>query len=184
MADELYQVRSLKNSFQLIEPPTITNSQQGELHALVANKARSSGKFNAYFWTRFLNHFKLSSYKLLPADRFQDALEFLRKLEGDAVDSFMMLTKKELASLMNENYQSANDGEIFANENSITLKLKPWVKGDKLQRWLIMKCQDLLTFHTLDDDQEVMTKEIFIRQLKHDDYIVMKKDDFLKKLQQ
>jgi Rha family phage regulatory protein len=183
MAEEIYQVKSLKNSFKLIEPPTITNAQQGELHAIVANKARSCNKFNSYYWSRFQNHFKLSSYKLLPAERFQEALDFFKKLEGDEKDSFFMLSPKELSALANENQFIEKDGLVM-RESSLTFTLPPLEKNHKLKRWLISQIDGLLTFHALADNQEVLTKETFIRQLIHDDYIVLKKDDFINKLQQ
>lgn len=53
------QSQLLSNIEQLPEPPTITKAQQGDLFTMVANKARSSGKPNAYFWSRYQNHFKL-----------------------------------------------------------------------------------------------------------------------------
>jgi Rha family phage regulatory protein len=184
IAEELSQVKSLKNSFKLIEPPTITNAQQGQLHALVADKARATNKFNSYFWSRFLNHFKLSSYKLLPYERFEEAMEFLRRLEGDASDSFVMLSHKELNGLIKENDEAINCGEARPKEatNSITLTLAP---SDKVKRWLITQAKpEVVILLQLTDDMEVITKETFIRQLIHDDYIVMKKDDFINKLQQ
>jgi hypothetical protein len=122
MAEELQQIRALKNSFKLIEPPTITHVQAGEIITLVGDKTRATGKHNAYFLTRFKNHFKLSSYKLLPAERFAEAMEFLRRLEGDTRDSFVMLSHKELNALT-----LAHDVKTLdppqADTNSITLTL-------------------------------------------------------------
>jgi hypothetical protein len=90
----------------LPEVQTITRAQQGELFTMVANKARSVNKPNAYFWARFQNHFKVSSYKLLPADKFGEAMDYLRRLEGNEGDSFMMLTPQELSGIVRENIES------------------------------------------------------------------------------
>jgi hypothetical protein len=90
----------------LPEAQTITRAQQGELFALVSNKARSVNKSNAYFWARFQNHFKVSSYKLLPADKFSEAMDYLRRLEGSDNDSFMALTPQELSGIVRQNIES------------------------------------------------------------------------------
>ncbi|MGR8981887.1 MAG: phage antirepressor N-terminal domain-containing protein, partial [Gammaproteobacteria bacterium] len=96
----------------LPEPPVITKAQQGELFALVANKAHTGGKSPAYFWSRFQNHFKVSSYKLLPASRFNEACEFLHRLEGLEMDSFLMLTHKELSDIIRQNIEGRERRQI------------------------------------------------------------------------
>jgi prophage antirepressor-like protein len=84
------------------EQPTITKSQQGDLHAIVANKARSSGKPVAYYWSRYQNHFKLASYKDTPAHKFEEARQYLLRLEGDGDDSLLSITKSDLKTLVIE----------------------------------------------------------------------------------
>lgn len=185
MAEQLHQHRLANQSNQLPEPPTISNAQQGILLNLINDKSRATGKLNSYYLSRLKSHFNLSSYKYLPADRIDEAYEFLRKLDSGAEDALVMLSQKELNALIDKNQFSKKDDDIIAKENSITLtlSLKPWTQGDKLQRWLITKCQDLLTYSPLNEDQEVMNKETFIRILQHDDYIVMKKSEFFSRFQ-
>jgi hypothetical protein len=88
---------------QLSEPPTITRTQQGELATMVANKSEDCGRPRAYFWSRFQNHFKIASYKDLPAERFDEAVDYLRRLEGNDRDAFMMLSHRELCDILRQN---------------------------------------------------------------------------------
>lgn len=57
-------------------PPTeITKAQAGELAALLAERF-PVGKDRPYAWSRFNNHFRLASYKDLPAGRFEEATNY------------------------------------------------------------------------------------------------------------
>ena len=58
---------------------TITKAQQGELSALVSVRF-PSGKDRPYAWSRFNNHFRLASYKDLPANRFGEACEYIKPM--------------------------------------------------------------------------------------------------------
>lgn len=60
-------------------PETITKAQQGELSTLIAERF-PSGKDRPYAWSRFNNHFRLASYKDLPANRFGEACEYIRTM--------------------------------------------------------------------------------------------------------
>ena len=58
---------------------TITKAQQGELATLIAERF-PSGKDRPYAWSRFNNHFRLASYKDLPANRFGEACEYIKTM--------------------------------------------------------------------------------------------------------
>ena len=58
---------------------TIDKAQQGELATLIAERFPSS-KDRPYAWSRFNNHFRLASYKDLPASRFEEACEYIRTM--------------------------------------------------------------------------------------------------------
>ena len=58
---------------------TITKAQQGELSALITERF-PSGKDRPYAWSRFNNHFRLASYKNLPANRFGEACEYIKTM--------------------------------------------------------------------------------------------------------
>ena len=58
---------------------TISKAQQGELATLIAERF-PSGKDRPYAWSRFNNHFRLASYKDLPANRFGEACEYIKTM--------------------------------------------------------------------------------------------------------
>lgn len=68
-----------KTGSYAIQNRTIDKIQQGELSALIAERF-PSGKDRPYAWSRFNNHFRLASYKDLPANRFKDACEYIRTM--------------------------------------------------------------------------------------------------------
>jgi antirepressor protein len=101
---------------ELPEPPVITKAQQGELFSLVAAKAVTSGKTNAYYWSRFNNHFKTNGYKNLPADKFDEGKSYLERLEGDSDKAFFVLTQEEIDTKVKQ----AAEGELLPLANDFT----------------------------------------------------------------
>ncbi len=77
-------------------PETITKAQQGELATLIAERF-PSGKDRPYAWSRFNNHFRLASYKDLPANRFKDACEYIKTMP----EPVQALPKPETRSSIN-----------------------------------------------------------------------------------
>ena len=73
---------------QPVLPHLITPEQAGELATLIAERF-PEGKHRPYAWSRFNNHFRLSSYKTLPASKFADACEYIRSMpaKGDGSSS-------------------------------------------------------------------------------------------------
>ena len=65
---------------------TITKAQQGELATLIAERF-PSGKDRPYAWSRFNNHFRLASYKDLPANRFEEACKYIKAMQGIVQDA-------------------------------------------------------------------------------------------------
>lgn len=96
-------------------PQLITTAQQGELFTRVVNKSETSGKTRAYFWARFSNHFVINSYKNLPYEKFDEGMEYLRKLEGDCEGGFMALTPQELSKVIQENTPLSRQGKLSLN---------------------------------------------------------------------
>lgn len=74
-----------------LEPPILTKSQTGELYTRVNAISAGSGKIRAAIWSRFQNHFHLSSYKDLPALRYEEALTYLDKLKAEYANGVEML---------------------------------------------------------------------------------------------
>jgi len=67
----------------LPEPPTITRTQAGELSALIAERAEADGCSRAYCWSRFNRHFRIARYRDLPAERFDEAVEYIKAMPGE-----------------------------------------------------------------------------------------------------
>lgn len=70
----------------LPEPETISKVQQGELATLIAERF-TSGKDRPYAWSRFNNHFRLASYKDLPASKFNEACAYIADMTPPALQN-------------------------------------------------------------------------------------------------
>ena len=55
---------------------TISKAQQGEIATRISEKF-PDGRKRPYAWSRFNNHFRIASYKDLPASRFDEACEYI-----------------------------------------------------------------------------------------------------------
>lgn len=73
-----------KNGQFIHENLTITPEQQNALQQIVARKTGDDGNKRAALWSRFNNHYKLGSYKQLPASKFPDAVVYLDSIAEDA----------------------------------------------------------------------------------------------------
>ena len=182
----------------LPEPPTITKAQQGELFTLVNNKAKSSGKPNAYFWSRYQNYFKLSSYKLTPADKFDEAMDYLRRLEGEDKDAFMMLTHQELSDIIRENMTAAKpkEGEVMPKQEANTftvsfnedsrlknIMLKFDTTDTTYNRWFVTMSDGVIMVKPMPMDEMSLTFEQWIKYATQErGYIVLRKSDVIDKL--
>ncbi len=159
----------------LPEPYTITKSQAGELYTIVSNKAASSGKPRAYYWSRYQNHFKLASYKDTPADKFDEAKAYLLSLEGDA--DLLHVTPLELDALVDQRVKKVLEGEWLSHakpespqtdENGVTLFF-PKLKNNRQRRWLVQQPRDeMVMYWALDDDQEVMSWQDFRKKIAYE----------------
>lgn len=66
-----------------VPPQAITPAQQNALQQIIKRIAGGDGKRTVALWSRFNNHFRLGSYKQLPADSFADAVTYLEGLTGE-----------------------------------------------------------------------------------------------------
>ena len=99
-------------------PEAITKSQQGELATLIAERF-PSGKDRPYAWSRFNNHFRLASYKDLPASRFGEACEYIRTMPEQ-----MPALPRPAVNLLDKDY--------FAKVRDIAIKFADdWVRVGK-----------------------------------------------------
>ena len=68
-----------EHGFYAVQDRAISKAQQGELATLIAERF-PSGKDRPYAWSRFNNHFRLASYKDLPASRFGEACKYIKQM--------------------------------------------------------------------------------------------------------
>lgn len=168
----------------LQEPPTITKSQAGELFNQVNAICSGSGKIRAELWSRFQNHFKLASYKDLPAEKFDEALAYLdqkrQEYLGGPVD-MLYISQQELQARI-ESGIKAIEGELLRSPVARhTLDLSLTFPIGK-QRYLLTAVDGVLRMMPLEDEL-VMTFEQFITHAQHErDYIVVKKAEVAQKL--
>lgn len=150
---------------QLPEPPTITKAQQGILFNKVTNIAAGRGQIRTQIWSRFQNHFKLSSYKNLPADQFDEALAYLdaKNNEYNQGLEMMYVSNVELAALVDERVK-AIEGELLPKKKpstSVTLTFD----GEEHQKFLV----NMNPLYTT------------VSKLAHDELIIRKGDYYLMK---
>ncbi len=67
--------------YQMPDSPTISPAQQRALQDAIAARF-PDGRQRPYAWSRFNNHFKLGSYKQLPADQCDAALAYIAAMDG------------------------------------------------------------------------------------------------------
>lgn len=77
----------------------ITVAQQGELATLIAERF-PNGKHRPYAWSRFNNHFRIASYKSLPAEKFAEACDYIASLpvKQEALPAPSLLNRRWLVS--------------------------------------------------------------------------------------
>ncbi len=84
----------------------ITPAQQNALQQIVADKDMT-GKRRPYIWSRFNNHYKLGSYKQLPATQFDEAADYLRAMPMKDAPSLPApddLTGLAMAAIKNQRF--------------------------------------------------------------------------------
>ena len=97
---------------------SISKAQQGELATLITERF-PSGKDRPYAWSRFNNHFRLASYKDLPASRFEEACEYIKTMPEQ-----MPALPRPSVNLLDKDY--------FAKVRDIAIKFADdWVRVGK-----------------------------------------------------
>ncbi len=167
---------------RLPEPPAITKAQAGILYNKVCAIAGGDNKIRSAVWKRFQNHFALSSYKDLPAEKFDEAVAYLEAKQEEYRQGVEMLyiSTKELDLLIREQLAAlpapeAKTGEFIPKAGSVTLTIHP-IEDDKPKRWLVTQSLDgKATMWMLTDDIAVMTREQLVSELERGGHIFIDK---------
>ena len=163
----------------LPEPPTATKAQLGILFNRVKTISGGSGKIRAELWSRFQNHFKLSSYKDLPADKFDEAMEYLDLKEQEYSQSVEMLwiSRTELNDLVTQQLKSLPvpaplEGDVMPKSSKNTLsvdlnmmdglrKITFDFKTNAYQngRWAMWQSDGNFSIRVMDDDEFLISSQ-------------------------
>lgn len=88
-------------------PTQITDEQKNAIQQAVAARAGDDGKKRMYFWSRFNNHFKIATYKELPAVMFDVAISYIKEMPDKEQKSLPapVIDTKLLENVMNNAYE-------------------------------------------------------------------------------
>jgi len=150
-------LQSKKGGLTLEQQDTIKNIVRSTAEALPKDKRAG---ITIKMWSAIKKKFDLGkgqTYKDVPEEEFNNVISLLARLPLDG----------ELLPKAKEETQ----------DNSITLTLKPLV-NNKHRRVLVTQAKDfMVTLWELDDDQQVLTEQTAIRELRELGYLVLKNDD-------
>ncbi len=144
----------------LPEPPTITKAQIGILFNKTKDIAAGSGKIRAEIWSRFQRKFDLGSYKDLPADQYDAAIEYLNKKSdeylGEGV-TMQYVSNQELEALVNERVKAIQGEYLEKSDNQLSLTFDHL--SNDVDRMLLVKSCGQLSIKPIDKDCFVLNRE-------------------------
>lgn len=199
--DVLWEHWNNKATQPAIDPPTLTRAQQGILFNRVKAISGGDGKMRSEIWSRFQNHFKLSSYTHLPADQFDNAMLYLDAKQDEyrgGVEMFY-LSSKELEQRIQAEVAKAlpppvKEGELASAANTIDVNLKfPDglrqiafkfnTEGFHDGRWCMTLSDGNVIIRMMDQNEMAMTFDKWINYAQQErGYVVIKKADVVHKL--
>ena len=195
MADRLGKIE------QLPEPPKtkkaieggLTLETQDEIKALMQAQAAQlpkdkQARFMISTWSALGTHFgikkekgdKTPAYKYIPEENRLECLSLIARL---SMDNLVTMTKSEFEAIK-ALPRPTQEGELLPKQEpvtntSLTITLAPLQPGEIMKRWLITHHgNDMVQMWAVKPDTEVKQRDHFIRDLKTDGYLVIKKNEF------
>ena len=176
------------NPLQL-ESSTITKVQEGVLFNKVKDIAGGSGKIRAELWSRFQKHYSLSSYKYLPADKYEDAIQYLEAKQKEYLGNVEMfyISSKEIEdrvkTLVGELVEKPKQDALTINlkfpDGMRTMTMQFETSEFQHGRWLVSLMDGNLSIQAMTEYELSMTMDQWIRYATRDlGYVVIKKDEF------
>ena len=182
-------------------PGCLSLETQDEIKQLIQDHAArlpkdKQARYIISMWSALGSHFEIKKDKgdKTPAYKYikeEARLECLSLLARWSVDDLVTLTLEQFEEKINEHIKALPapaplEGEVLPQQqhNSITINLAPLEHG-KVRRWLVSQlATEIAMLHPLSEDQIITTKAEFIDDLiKKNDYVVMKKDQLIGKVQ-
>lgn len=151
-------LRPIPNALRDLPPPLVSKAQYGELCTRV-HEIATDHKNRVALWSRFNSHFRISSYKDLPASKYEEAILYLEQ--------------KKVAQ-----------GELFEpSEPKLTHNAPTFSIGGVYDQTVIVRQHSGVTFSYVAEEGTIIgTPDNVIRELKLLGYHVVK-DDPTDKLQ-
>jgi len=165
-------------------PGCLTVETQDDIKQLINDRAaelprEKQAGFVISMWSALGNHFgikkaegdKTPAYKHIPEGARLECLSLIARL---SVDDLVTMTRDEFNQLKALPAPEAKTGEVLPKQqhDRITLELTPLI-DEKPRYLLITQMRDkLTTINTLADDEQVMTIDKAIKELKHKNYVV------------
>lgn len=164
------------------QPATISNKQIGELFTRVC-EISNDGKIRTAIWSRFQNHFRVNSYKLLPAEKYDEALDYLEKLRAE-------YNPKPEPVLTENHYRRVMNRADFLSKTQCATPLltlvetirKEFKVSDirKIPEAKFAKLCQFLNFSPEQNERDLLVDYFrasdLVERMKQD-YIILKKDD-------
>ena len=173
------------NPLQL-ESPTITKVQEGVIFNKVKDIAGGSGKIRAELWSRFQKHYSLSSYKYLPADKYEDAIQYLEAKQKEYLGNVEMfyISSKEIEdrvkTLVGELVEKPKQDALTINlkfpDGMRTMTMQFETSEFQHGRWLVSLMDGNLSIQAMPNDVLCLTTDKWIDYMTQErGYVVGKK---------
>ena len=173
------------NPLQL-ESSTITKVQEGVLFNKVKDIAGGSGKIRAELWSRFQKHYSLSSYKYLPADKYEDAIQYLEAKQKEYLGNVEMfyISSKEIEdrvkTLVGELVEKPKQDALTINlkfpDGMRTMTMQFETSEFQHGRWLVSLMDGNLSIQAMPNDVLCLTTDKWIDYMTQErGYVVGKK---------
>lgn len=191
MAAQLQKPYGLKS---LPPSPHISESEASQFKKSIEALCGGNRKRYSELYRKIYDYYEITGYKNIPAGKLEEAAKLismtllpLGKPKMPAEPFTLSFTPEELEDLVVERIK-AFEGELLPRQealqhNSITINLAPLNVDRRHRRWLVTQALDEMTvLMQLDLDQDVKTREQFIRDLIAEGYIVIKKSEVVNRL--
>jgi hypothetical protein len=179
---------------ELPPSPHISESEASQFKKSIEALCGGDRKRYSELYRKIYDYYEITGYKNIPAGKLEEAARLigmkllpLRKPKMPVEPFTLTFTPEELEDLVVERIK-AFEGELLPRQeapqhNSITINLAPLNADRRHRRWLVTQLMDEMTvLDSLNPDQQLKTREQFIKDLIAEGYIVMKKEDVLDKL--
>ena len=200
MADKLQKPYGLKS---LPPSPHISESEASQFKKSIEALCGGNRKKYSELYRIVYDYYEITGYKNIPAGKLEESAKLIGmkllpfgKLKIPTEPFTLSFTPEELEDLVVERIKSVA-GELVEKPSIPTDTITASLNGgtrymtiifngkndNPSQDYLVKVAQDFISVQALNDNEQVKSQEQFMTALLEDDYIVIKKDDLLGRLQ-